>query len=338
MTIDTKASPALTLQYLSRFLIEFCKENGIPIEKALENTNINSSSIASIPRTSEVWQDIKLIENIIKTAPHIMLGVEIGRSARISSFGCLGYAMMTAPTLGEAFELAEKHPALMGEHFIFKIEKKGRTAYLTTSSSDAPLTIRNTLTDMSFFTFIAICRDMLGFQPDLEGIYFTHTPSPVAQEQYKINLNAMAEFGAVESAIVFKSDLLEHPLPLANTLCHAEMRSLCQQQENELSPGREWFDKFTALLGSSLKNPLDVEQLAVQMHCSSRTLRRQLSSRSTSYRLVLDKLRFEKARDILSHTDSPIEVIAEELGFSDRTAFSRAFKRWCGLPPQAYRP
>ena len=79
------------------------------------------------------------------------------------------------------------------------------------------------------------------------------------------------------------------------------------------------------------------EQLARALGISVRSLRRKLAERGTTYHALLDELRLDLSCQLLRCTDDSIDVIAERLGFSDRSGFQRAFRRYTGQAPSAYR-
>lgn len=75
--------------------------------------------------------------------------------------------------------------------------------------------------------------------------------------------------------------------------------------------------------------------LAEQLHCSERTLQRQLKAHNLNFQTLLDEYRFEKSRQLLKQAKSFSEI-AERLHYADQSAFSRAFKRWSGVTPRQY--
>jgi AraC-like DNA-binding protein len=81
----------------------------------------------------------------------------------------------------------------------------------------------------------------------------------------------------------------------------------------------------------------DLESVAEQMHISPQTLRRHLREEGTSFQGLKDQLRRDMAIYHLSRAELSLQQIAEQLGFSEPSAFHRAFKKWTGLTPGAYR-
>ena len=80
-----------------------------------------------------------------------------------------------------------------------------------------------------------------------------------------------------------------------------------------------------------------LEHLSKRLHMSARTLHRRLAAERTTFRSVVTKLRMELAERALREPHLPIGEIAFRLGFSEPSAFHRAFKRWTGWQPLAYR-
>ena len=91
------------------------------------------------------------------------------------------------------------------------------------------------------------------------------------------------------------------------------------------------------LVGELCDGEPSLEQIAPRLHMSPRTLHRRLEEEGTSFRQVLAEVRRELAARHLSERRLAIGEIAFLLGFSEPSAFHRAFKRWTGHAPLAYR-
>ena len=81
----------------------------------------------------------------------------------------------------------------------------------------------------------------------------------------------------------------------------------------------------------------DLEAVAAHLHISPQTLRRHLREEGSSFQELKDQLRRDIAIYHLGRADLSLQQIAEQLGFSEPSAFHRAFKKWTGLTPGAYR-
>ena len=80
-----------------------------------------------------------------------------------------------------------------------------------------------------------------------------------------------------------------------------------------------------------------IEKIAGDLNMSSRTLRRRLTEHSLTFEALLEQVRQARTMSLLANPDMPIERITEEVGYSDVRSFRRAFKRWTGKSPSAWR-
>jgi AraC-like DNA-binding protein len=79
------------------------------------------------------------------------------------------------------------------------------------------------------------------------------------------------------------------------------------------------------------------DDLAGALSIHRRTLNRCLQREGTTFRAVLDGVRFEAARELLRDAGRAIEDVARALGYAEPSAFTRAFRRWAGVPPSRWR-
>ena len=92
-----------------------------------------------------------------------------------------------------------------------------------------------------------------------------------------------------------------------------------------------------ALYAGLLRNAVSGDEVARQLHVHRRTLNRRLKDAGTTFQQVLDQVRFELAREMLSGTPLPVAEIAARLGYGVPSAFTRAFRRWSGSSPVCWR-
>src|SRR5690606_24299371 len=99
-----------------------------------------------------------------------------------------------------------------------------------------------------------------------------------------------------------------------------------------------WTGRIRGLIGRDFSKPMpDFDWIAQELHTSPQTLRRRLKQESTSFQEIKDLLRRDMAIYYLSHQELPINDIAERVGFTEPSTFHRAFKKWTGVTPGAWR-
>jgi AraC-like DNA-binding protein len=82
---------------------------------------------------------------------------------------------------------------------------------------------------------------------------------------------------------------------------------------------------------------LTIEEMSRKIGMSSRTLRRRLEEKGTTYRALLEEVRRKQAEDLVARTALTVEQIADSLGYAETASFTHAFKRWTGRSPREFR-
>ncbi|AIQ53447.1 helix-turn-helix domain-containing protein [Paenibacillus sp. FSL R7-0331] len=102
--------------------------------------------------------------------------------------------------------------------------------------------------------------------------------------------------------------------------------------------GPDMVDVVTAYIAGHYRRELELKELAALAGCSARQLQRRFKQEKLIGPMeYVIRLRMESAQRMLRHTDAPISEIAERTGYRDMYYFSRAFKKYFGVPPQLYR-
>ena len=111
------------------------------------------------------------------------------------------------------------------------------------------------------------------------------------------------------------------------------------QQQLRRLPGAEDFSaEVRRVLGATLRRgDARISAVAKELAMSGRSLQRRLNAEGSSFREELDRVRSELAVRLLSEGEADVREVAYLLGFSEPSAFHRAFKRWTGTTPAAYR-
>jgi AraC-like DNA-binding protein len=153
---------------------------------------------------------------------------------------------------------------------------------------------------------------------------------------FKRYFDAPQRFNAEQAALVFPADLLRRPIPGADPTVRRTAAALVDALERE-SPRRTGQAVRRVLRAMLVAGHASEDGVAAAFSMHRRTLNRRLRVEGTTFRRLLEETRFEVARQLLRDTDAAVDQIAGGLGYSGSTAFGRAFKRWSGLAPRAWR-
>lgn len=264
------------------------------------------------------------------------LGLALGQRLHVSSYGLLGYAALSSATFGDAWRLLLQYPALLGTYFKLDLSVEGELAWVSAADYHHAQALEQFNVEMCLASLRLIGAELLGQPLPLAAAQFSHA-RPAYVEHYAASFACPLQFGAARNAFAFPAEWLQRRLPLADPVTHQEMLARCRKLNAEFTTRQAWLQRVRAELASHLAEPPGLEQLAQQMHCSPRSLRRHLQELGTHYQELLDELRFERAKTLLGQEDWPICRIAEELGFSESASFRHAFQRWSGVAPSRFR-
>ncbi len=161
---------------------------------------------------------------------------------------------------------------------------------------------------------------------------------PARCEDYRQFFGAPVEFGCKESLLAFDSRHLD--IPVARS--EKELKVFLRKAPANILVGYVHDTGFQGEIIRLLRAtpPSDWPRfhiLAAQLGTTVPTLRRNLARQGTSFQEIKDDIRLARARTLLSGSEMPVETVATELGFSEPSAFYRAFQKWTGTTPDRFR-
>lgn len=163
-------------------------------------------------------------------------------------------------------------------------------------------------------------------------------PAPPHSDEYRMLFHCPLEFGTSRNSIVFPARFLEWPV----VQTPRSLRRFLREAPGNLLVIPDNDNSFTAQVRAGLGRDFaqdmpDFEEVAARLRITPQTLRRRLREEGTSYQEIKDNIRRDAAIGYLARPQLPIMEIAQLMGFSEPSTFHRAFKKWTGLTPGAYR-
>ncbi|MGL3336736.1 AraC family transcriptional regulator ligand-binding domain-containing protein [Pseudomonas aeruginosa] len=264
------------------------------------------------------------------------VGLRIGESIDFHHLGVLGYLFSTSRTVGEALLCFQHFQPLLHDAsplFIRHQDGEVKVTWNTTPGEGVQVSDEVLLACLLSFSRRMTCCDNLVFS----RVGFP-SPSRGDAEVYEALLGCEVEFASNQLFACFASELLARPLSGADP----ELFRLLNSQLEETLVALPAVDDFLGRLKKQITELLrdgrcSAAELALQIGMNERELYRRLEERGLNYRLLLDDVRFHLAQRYLDEGKLALVEIAMALGYSEQSAFTRAFKRWSGQPPFRYR-
>ncbi|GGO79381.1 AraC family transcriptional regulator [Marinobacterium nitratireducens] len=253
----------------------------------------------------------------------------------IEALGPLGLLACQCPTIGDSLTAMQKHMHFHGQANQVEFKVDGDEVKLTLDMSlDSTIDLIPHI-ELAIGRGVRLLQAMLQNNQPLTCACFRHSPN-TAVEEYEKLLGVPVHFDQPANAIMFPARYLE------------------QQPAAASDRARRYFEAYLARTGHGYEKPLSQQVLSLVreliptgdasattvarlLGMRPRSLQHQLKATHSSFSSILNEARFDLARDALTQSDVSLTDLALQLGYSELSAFSRAFKRWSGCSPQQWR-
>ena len=264
--------------------------------------------------------------------PHF--GLLVGQQADVATLGRLGSLMRESPTVDAALRSLILHMHLQSRGGVPTRSVVGDRAIVGYVIYQRDMRGTAQVHDLVVATSYKVMRSLCGRAWRPLAVTFSHAkPSDVTP--YRQLFRAPLHFDADATAVVFDRRWLDHALPGSDTALHAFLQRTIAAESVQFS---DLVERVRSTLRTMIPTGRATEvSVANLLEIPSRTLRRQLIAKGTSFRALAMETRYEIARQLLTDTRMAITEIAAALEYADPSAFTRAFRRWTDMSPAAWR-
>jgi len=263
--------------------------------------------------------------------------VRVGLQMQIEDYGVLGLSWRTCSKAGEIFERSERYFKLLSNTYVFKVEAAGEVSrvHLLREPYRQGVALSN---EATFAATVVVLQAMTEADIHPVEVAFQHKV-PADLSSHEAAFQCPVQFGQPHNYIAYRTANLNHRTAKADiSINHFLVERVEEETKGiQVSPLKVAAD-VEALVKDALPGGIPgILQIGEHMGMSSRTLTRRLSESGLSFREMVRNTQEKVARELLRNTAHSIGEIAFQTGFSEQSAFSRAFKRWTGQSPVAYR-
>jgi len=317
-------------------ILECLKEKGIEYNTELDNVDRVIEELVSLNGRISLAN----FEQIIKGLENVVTGAEFwlycGQKLTLSSHGTFGMGLMNCSTAWEAMEFFYRY---------YKIQAPAIHIMKTESPDYVQFTLEHNLAsgysaEVDCYLFFSCIQNNISvlLQEEMPAIeYHLDKPQIEALSVYKEYLGEQVFFNSKKAYVKIPKNLLKKEIIFSNPVMRDHLRMQCEQQLKELMIPNDLVANVRGIITATPGLFPSVQQVAEHLNMSARTLRRKLDEEGTSYRELLEAIKLEKAKQYLEDSALTVEEIADLLCYSDTANFRRAFIRWVGQSPAAYR-
>lgn len=258
------------------------------------------------------------------------------RPVRGGTLKLLCLSMLEADSLRVALYRLSRFLRLVVDDFVIDVAVDSDVVRVSLVPTAEIVSVRVFTQEILLKVIHGVTSWLAGKKLPLEKIDFSY-PEPLHASAYAYFYPGPACFDQAQAALYFRTKDLDVPIRRNKRALNEFLMQAPAGWLFVSSMERIFSNRVRALLETRLAEQTPIDEVAERLHCSIRTLTRRLHAEGTSFQAIKDELRRDMAIQLLTGSTMPVALIGSKVGFDDATIFYRAFKKWTGSPPGAYR-
>ncbi|KMQ73379.1 AraC-type DNA-binding domain-containing protein [Marinobacter subterrani] len=333
---DTTGAPRVAASS-TLALVHYLERQGVLNPPRVERlTGLSMSELRDPDRRVPADAHYRLWEHAEQVTGDPGVGLHAGQVVDPERMGLVGHVFFNCDTLGEAVTQYVRLHRLINESVFLSFEQTTDQAILCWQPDAAEHYCRQ---DMDRTLAAALTRTRHFIHPGIRADWaeIAH-PAPAYADEYEKLLGGPVHFNCGTTRLAFNSRHLGHPIPRRNPYVYSAVLKQVNSLLARLQTRRSFGRRIRRLISKQMATEkIDADTLARQCHMSRQTLYRKLKKEGLSFHGLVEQVRQDKALRYVAGDHYALGEIAFLLGFSELSAFSRAFKRWTGSSPAEYR-
>ncbi|WP_166253130.1 AraC family transcriptional regulator [Marinobacter salicampi] len=317
-------------------LAELLRTGGVDEQALLLRVGLDPARLRSTELRVSQSQASEFMTRAIIESGEPGLGMMLASELKLPLHGALGTAVMSSKTLGEALDLMSRFLTLRSPNLNIIQGREGNQAVFQMVGGTELGPLHSFALDATLFGCIVMGTQLVG-TPIPGACVRRRGPEPAYFGRFRHRVPVPVLYNEADDAIVIPLDSLSAPLRFSNEQLAATSRAQCEEALRKLTEDAGFSVRVRRVIETSHPFPPKLARVANTLFVSERTLKRRLQEENKSFQHLVDKVRLERAGELLQGTRMNLSQIADSLGYADAANFTRAFKRWTGISPSQYR-
>ncbi|MBT4891013.1 MAG: AraC family transcriptional regulator [Rhodospirillales bacterium] len=330
-------APSRVLSSAASGVIDKIQNCGGDPDSILGRANINTRDLDGPANELYLTHFCRLFEEAAEQTGNDNFGLQFGDAFKPNQLGAIGYAAMSSPTLSAALRNMEVYFPAHQSKTSFGLLQDSDIIWLSYKILDEHIENRRQDAELSIGIFCNIFRHCLGDDWAPLEIRFEHA-IPDHPSEHEKRFNAPVRFGRRTNAIAFRRSDLDARMPTQDpylfSVIEPFLKSRCELLIDPVGFAEMVRNHIMLNLGDA---PPTMSEIADILGLSGASFQKRLREYGLTYQDLLNAARQELAVHYLKDPEIQVTEVAYRLGYSELSAFSRAFRAWAGMSPQRYR-
>ncbi len=265
------------------------------------------------------------------------LPLRVGASMHCDNYSAFGLAWKSADNLRGSFARAERYARVLSNVSTYELERTENGAYMHLHREGERRLGMRISNEASIASVFSISQEVSTQEFKPIAVYFKH-PAPESITDHETHFGCPVHFDSDKDALLVSDESLQVPNHLGDEAISKFFDTHLEAELSELEDNNSLDQRLRIHISRTLSEGIPaISSVAEHFGMSGRTLQRRLSELDYSYQTLVDESRRQLAKKLLRETDYSLTEVSFMTGFSEQSAFTRAFKRWAGQTPRSFR-
>ncbi len=320
-------------------LKEATQELGLNIKPRLSRFDL-SPTLLHKPEGFMSWSKFNQLLEITAVEERCLhLGLLVGKYQPAMRLGALTQLLKLCPDIRTALDKAQRYNNIYNQTVYWDLKIKQGFVILSRNQYDTQDNRFGQVATLSIVQVHKLLTELSNKQWKPSAISFVHAcQNSKIRQQYCDLFKVPVSFSQETDSIIFREQDLDIRIDTADLELLKIVENHVQTLQSQLASNNNIIKNVKTIirqhLGSNLCNIIDTAKF---MNLHPKNLQRELSEQGTTFKLLLTEERIKLAQQYLCKSDIQLNQLAEILGYSDASALSRAFKKYCGISPSEWK-
>lgn len=331
-SVSNRGVLAAAASGLSRFI----SEHGGDVDRIFGISGIDVELLAQPTLSLGLINYCRVMEESARYSGCDNFGLHYGGQFKPQSLGLIGYIGLCSATLEQALHNVVNAFPWHQHDTLTRLVDKGDCWRLDYQVRHGAILCRRQDAELTMGMFLNLIRHVAGKNWAPREVHFEH-PRPDQWHEHCKVFDAPVYFDQPFNSLVITKRDLTRAMPESDPLLLGVMQDAIRRLNSGANPQNIVDQARSQVHLALLQGEPVLEEVAEKIGMSSWSLQRRLREESVSFTTLVDKVRCEMATHYLQQRQLPISEMALLLGYSEVSAFSRAFRRWFGISPRQWR-